>query len=69
MNDTFGNISPELQEKAKACKTPEELLSLAKKEGIELSNEQLEAISGGGWLNCDDEYDCKDDEPLVPFRP
>ena len=34
--------------KAKACKSQEELLKLAKKEGIELTNEQLETISGGG---------------------
>ena len=34
--------------KVKACKNHDELLSLAKKEGIELSEEQLEAVSGGG---------------------
>lgn len=34
--------------KVKACKNSEELLKLAKEEGIELSDEQLEAISGGG---------------------
>jgi predicted RNA-binding Zn-ribbon protein involved in translation (DUF1610 family) len=35
-------------EKAKACKSTEELLKLAKEEGVELSAEQLEAVSGGG---------------------
>lgn len=34
--------------KVKACKSHEELLKLAKEEGVELTNEQLEAISGGG---------------------
>lgn len=34
--------------KAKACKNSEELLELAKVEGIELTDEQLSAISGGG---------------------
>ena len=34
--------------KAKACKNHEELLALAKAEGIELTDEQLTAISGGG---------------------
>ena len=34
--------------KAKACKNGGELLALAKEEGIELSNEQLETVSGGG---------------------
>lgn len=43
------NISPELREKAKACKTPEEVLELAKIEGIKLSDAELEAVSGGGW--------------------
>ena len=43
------NISPELREKAKACKTPEEVLELAKKEGYKLSDEEMESISGGGW--------------------
>ena len=33
--------------KAKACKSQEELLALAKEEGIELSDEQLEAVNGG----------------------
>ncbi len=43
------NISPELREKAKACKTPEEVLELAKKEGYKVSDAEMEAVSGGGW--------------------
>ena len=39
--------NPELQEKLKACKTTEELVALAKEEGVELSDEQIEVISGG----------------------
>ena len=46
-------LSAELQEKVKACKTPEEILSLAKDEGYELSDEELEAVSGG-WYFCSD---------------
>ena len=34
--------------KVKACKSQEELLKLAKEEGVELSDEQLTAVSGGG---------------------
>lgn len=34
--------------KLKACKNNEEILAAAKAEGIELSDEQLEAVSGGG---------------------
>lgn len=45
----FDNIPTELAEKAKGCKTPEELLALAKEEGYELSDEQLQYVSGG-WI-------------------
>ena len=34
-------------EKLKACKNQEEVLALAKEEGIELTDEQLAAVSGG----------------------
>lgn len=34
--------------RVKACKNQEEILALAKEEGIELTEEQLEAVSGGG---------------------
>ena len=37
--------------KVKACKSQEEMLALAKEEGIELTDEQLEAVSGGGCSN------------------
>ena len=46
------DLSPELQEKVSACKTQEELLELAKSEGMELGEEELKAINGGmvsGW--------------------
>ena len=49
------DLSPELKERALACKTPEDVLALAKQEGYDLSDEELEAVSGGGWLcngNC-----------------
>ena len=34
--------------KAKACKNVEEIIAVAKEEGIELNDEQLAAVSGGG---------------------
>ena len=45
----YADLTPELLEKAKACKTTEELVALAKSEGVELSDEQLETVSGGSW--------------------
>lgn len=52
--------SPELQEKLKNVKTPEELIALAKEEGYELSDEQLESAAGGNWCDkfCPHYYDC-----------
>ena len=51
------DLSPDVVEKVKACKTPEEMLALAKEEGYELTDEQLESVSGGWDLpcNCDAE--------------
>ena len=40
-------LSEEQIAKVKQCKNNEELLALAKEEGIELTDEQLEAVSGG----------------------
>ena len=41
--------NPELQEKLKSAKTPEDLLELAHEAGYELSDEELDGIAGGGW--------------------
>ncbi len=43
----LNNISEQVMDEARKCKTPEELLELAKREGIELSDEVLEGVSGG----------------------
>lgn len=48
----YKDLSPELREKAKGCKTPEELLALAKSEGYKLSEEELGLISGGKSWSC-----------------
>ena len=45
------NFTPEQLEKAKACKTSDELVALAQAEGIDLTDEQLDAISGGKHHN------------------
>ena len=45
--DLLKGLTDEQIAKVKACKKPDELLKLAKEEGIELTDEQLTAISGG----------------------
>lgn len=48
----FNSLTPEQQEKVFNAKTPEEILALAKEEGYELSDEELEGIAGGAiWGN------------------
>ena len=62
---THGNSYDRLSEGAKAklhgCETPEEILSLAQEEGYELTDEQLEGISGGWGDKCNDYNYCFDD--------
>ena len=65
----FKNISPELQSKARKCNTPEEILNLAKEEGYALSEEELQALSGGAEWRCTDQacgeyYPCPADMPI-----
>ena len=54
----FDELSEDLKERAKACKTPEEVLALAKDEGIALSDEDLALVAGGKgkWAH----EECKD---------
>ena len=58
----FNDLTEGQKAKARACKTPEEMLALAREEGYELSDEELEGVAGG-WgdpcsnyegLNCGD---------------
>ena len=52
----YKDLTPEQMEKARECKTKDELVALAKEEGVELTEEQLEAVSGGSWSG--DPSDC-----------
>ena len=45
----FENLSEETRAKLVAAKTPEEILEIAKSEGIKLSEEELEMVSGGNY--------------------
>lgn len=44
-------LSEEQIAKVKACKNEEELLDLAKAEGVELTDEQLQSVTGGGCFS------------------
>ncbi len=58
----FKDIPQELKDKIRDCKTPEEILALAKEEGYKLSDEELEGISAGGvWSPCNSPYHCEAD--------
>ena len=68
--------NPGLQEKLKAATTADELVALVKEEGLELSDDQLEAVAGGNsrWddiVGCEGQacvgHDCQNWEaPLNP---
>lgn len=54
-------LTEEQVAKIMACNTTEEVLTVAREEGIELTDEQLEAVNGGGCFGSSD--DKKDKEP------
>ena len=49
----LSKLTDEQKKKVEAAQSPEELLAIAKEAGYELSQEQLEAISGGSWCVSD----------------
>ena len=57
--------NPELQEKLKTCKSMSELASLAGEVGVALTDDQLEAVSGGAWWDCDAYCGSKECDPLI----
>ena len=48
----FEDLAPELQEKVRACTSTDELVELAKTEGVELTDEALDSVAGGSDWNC-----------------
>ena len=57
------DVPEDIRKRAEACKTPEELLELAKQEGYELTEEELDAVSGGDrgvWIDKDNCTLCRD---------
>ena len=64
----FEDLTPELQEKVKACTTAEEILALAKEEGYELSDAELAEVAGGGFWDIDFSW-CSDKGPCTRWFP
>ena len=62
----FEDLNPEQQDKARTCKTAEDVLALAKEEGYELSDEELAAVSGGVSWSCIS--DCPEHTPCPQDR-
>ena len=56
--ELYDGLSEDQKAKVATCKTGEELVSLAEKEGIELTDDQLDVISGGSiWSDMKDGAD------------
>ena len=49
--ELYQGLTDEQIKKLKECKNSEEMLALAKEEGVELTEEQLEAVSGGACVD------------------
>ena len=53
MSMNIEDLTPEQRAKAMECKTAEELIELAEQSGVTLTEEQLDALSGGyDWGEC-----------------
>ena len=57
----LSSLTGEQKKKVEAAQTPEELLALAKESGYELTQEQLNAVAGGGCERFKQFWECTDD--------
>ena len=62
--ELLNGLTEEQIAKVKACKNQEELLKLAKEEGVELTGEQLEAVNGGTCVMCESQPESSKKCPL-----
>ena len=49
LEDRYNELSDDVKKKAAACKSVDELIELTETCGVELTDEELEAVSGGFW--------------------
>ena len=54
IRDLYDSLTEEQRARARSLTTAEELVAFAKEEGVELGDEQLEALTGGSfaWTLC-----------------
>lgn len=62
---SLNNMTEEQMAKAKECSSPEEMLAFARKIGYDLSDEELDVISGGEMGNLWDNFDIDDPCPAA----
>lgn len=60
------DLTEEQKAQARACKSGEELAALAKKEGVELSLDELEVVSGSDGVWCGSHGGCNGQEVDLP---
>ena len=60
----YNDLTDEQKERVMACKTADELIALAKAEGVELSDEQLNSIAGGDSFWCPTATSCPNYEVM-----
>ena len=53
IEELIKDLSPEMQEKARAFTTPQQLIELADENDIEITSNALEQVSGGCEGDCD----------------
>jgi hypothetical protein len=64
MGIKFNDLTDEQKARAMACKSAEELVALARAEGVELSEEQLDSIAGGDSFWCPTATSCPNYEVM-----
>ena len=47
LEDYIRDLPPEVQEKARACRSLDELLALAEEQGVPVPDDKLETVAGG----------------------
>ena len=61
-NDFFKSLPEDVKEKLKNCKSEEEAMDILKDNMIEIPEEELKKVSGGGCWE-----DCPDYEGEIPY--